>query len=145
MSWDKVMSSAGFMFNHYCLGICVPDPSVLPAVKAQSREAGGPAQGVFKLHAIQKSCSFVIAEEKRQLYLSSFTWTNIVFVVFKLVTCLQKNCSVNEHELFPVTIFGLLQVIILEVLHFPAFCLHLSKQLSFLSVPCKTFSKQSVI
>lgn len=26
MSWDKVMSLAGFMFNHYHLGICVPDP-----------------------------------------------------------------------------------------------------------------------
>lgn len=99
VSWDKVMSLAGFMF--YCLGICVPDSSALPAAGAQSRETAGPAQGVSKLHAIQKTCSlfrFVLAEEDRQLYLSSFTWTDIVSVVCKLIICLHKNCSVNEHE-----------------------------------------------
>lgn len=82
MSWDKGMSLAGFMFNHYHLGICVPDPSVLPAAGAQSRETAGPAQGVSEFHAIQKSCSlfrFMLAEEERQRYFSSFTWTNIGF------------------------------------------------------------------
>lgn len=77
MSWDKGMSLARFMFNH--LGICVPDPSMLPAAGAQSRETAGPAQGVSELHAIQKSCSlfrFVLAEQERPLYFSSFTWTN---------------------------------------------------------------------
>lgn len=137
VSWDKVMSLAGFTFHHYHLGICVLDPSVLPAVGTQSRETAGPAQGVSKLHAIQKGCSlfrFVLAEEERQLYLSSFTWTIIVFVVCELITCLHKNCSVNKHEFFPVTIFGILSFVFLEVLHFPVFYLYLSKQLSFLSI-----------
>lgn len=105
MSWDKVMSLAGFTFHHYHLGICVPDPSVLPAVGAQSKETAGPAQGVSKLHAIQKGCSlfrFVLAEEERQLYLSSFTWTIIVFVVCELlITCLHKNGCFHQ----PVGLF----------------------------------------
>lgn len=43
MSWDEVMSLSGFMFNHYLLGISVPDPSAFPAGGAQSREMAGPA------------------------------------------------------------------------------------------------------
>lgn len=45
------MSLAGFMSSQYSLGICVPDAPVLPAVGAQSKGTGGPAQRVSKLHA----------------------------------------------------------------------------------------------
>lgn len=84
VSWDKVKSLAGFVFSRYHLGICVHDPSALPAVGAQSRETAGPAQGVSKLRDIQKTCRLQVCASRggktavfKQFYLNKHCFCSL--------------------------------------------------------------------
>lgn len=76
MSWNKIMSWAGFIPSQYHLGIRVPDPPVLPVVETQSRETADLALRHSKLHAMQKylqPLQICASRKGKKLCLSSFT------------------------------------------------------------------------